>query len=164
MVRIAFDLRGPRHVTFNQNSAGDAAERHSSRVKQRLAGDDLLWLSDVRTIFWVGSLVQPVSPANAADAAITFSSSRRSRVAPDRWPVRELVLRVLPKFGRIGKLLQAAPKPGSISLARCVPKRRDVDIWPRAVLFLCCINFLAGSTPCLAGTFSVKVEPAPGSS
>src|SRR5882762_1956897 len=34
------------------------------------------------TICCVGSLVQPVSPANAADAAITFSSSRRSRVAP----------------------------------------------------------------------------------
>src|SRR6267378_6503966 len=56
MVRIALDLRGPRHVTFDQNSAGDAAERNRRRVEQRLAGDDMLRLADVRDDFLGGKL------------------------------------------------------------------------------------------------------------
>jgi hypothetical protein len=44
---------------------------------------------------------------------------------------------MVPKFGGISKFVQAAPKPGSISLGRGVPKRRDVDIGPNGVFFLC---------------------------
>src|SRR6266566_277704 len=118
MVRIALDLRGSRHVALDQNSAGYAAESHRCRVKKRLAGDDLLRLADVRDDFLGGKL-----------GAAGESGKRRGRshhfqqFAPVECsagivgPVRELVLRMVPKFGSISKLIQAAPKPGSISLA-----------------------------------------------
>ena len=48
MQRVAFDLRRPALVAFDEQPGRDAAERHRGREEERPAGDDLLGLPDVR--------------------------------------------------------------------------------------------------------------------
>ena len=54
MVRIAFNLGRTAHMALDENAAAEAAERHRRREEQRLAGNDLLRLVDVRNDLLVG--------------------------------------------------------------------------------------------------------------
>jgi hypothetical protein len=46
--RVALDLRGPAHVTLDEETGREPADAHRGRVEERLARDDLLRLADVR--------------------------------------------------------------------------------------------------------------------
>ena len=45
--RIAFDLRRPSFVAFDEQTGGDAADRHRGRVEKRSARNELFGLPDV---------------------------------------------------------------------------------------------------------------------
>jgi len=50
------------------------------------------------------------------------------------WPVREFIFEVVAKFGRISKLIEAAPKARGVPIVLCMPKRCDIYVGPSAVL------------------------------
>ena len=78
MIGVALDLGGPTLVALDQQPGGDAAERHRGGEEQRLAGHDVLGHAArrARSARRAGA-VQPVTPASASDAPISFRKPRR---------------------------------------------------------------------------------------
>ena len=80
------------------------------------------------TIFCVGSLVQALRPASAAEAAANFSTSRR--LIPFRIfrrIVRKLVFQELAVFLRFGQLLEALPETLAVFLCQLRADGRQVQ-------------------------------------
>ena len=122
MIGIAFDLRRPAFVAFDQQARADAAVRHRGREKQRLAGNFFFGLADVRDDQFLrlhrarGDAGQRHRRAHQLQEV-----AAADRIEPLRGVARELAMQVVLELRRLGDFVEAAPhvrRPAAISIER----------------------------------------------
>ena len=106
MIRVAFDLRRPALVAFDEQPGRDAAERHRRREEERLAGDELFGLPDVGDDLFRRLARARTETRSASDAPISFRNVRRSTGSAMARPATEIRCAAAPERRIVGQLVE----------------------------------------------------------
>src|SRR5260221_1925443 len=109
MVRVALDLRRPVHVRLDQDAGGVAAEGHGAGEEDRLAGDEVLRLADVRDDLRRGIVAGGQTAESHRGSHQLEEVAAADAIGERRGLARELLFEELVELIAARELLEAAP-------------------------------------------------------
>ena len=110
MIGVAFDLRRPAHVAFDQHGPGNPRDRNGAREEEGPSGDEIFGLTDVRDDLLGGLPRAGADPRERERRAHQLEEvSAAFRIVPLGRLRRKLAVQVIAEVLAVGQLAQASP-------------------------------------------------------